>query len=109
MDAKIKKMQEMIYKDLEELKNEQTEMNKKITETKNTLEGINSRITETEEQISDQEDRRVEFTAVKQNKDKRMKEMKTAFETSGTTLHAPTFTFMGPRRKKERERTQENI
>ena len=37
MEAKIEKMQEMLTKDLEELKNKQTEMN-------NTLEGINSRI-----------------------------------------------------------------
>ena len=48
-------------------------MNKKITEMKNTLEGIKSRTTEWEEQISDLEDRMVEFTAVEQNKEKRMK------------------------------------
>ena len=41
MEAKIEKMQEMLTKDLEELKNKQTEMN-------NTLAGINSRITESE-------------------------------------------------------------
>ena len=41
MQAKIEKMQEMFTKDLEELKNKQTEMN-------NTLEGIHSRITEAE-------------------------------------------------------------
>ena len=40
----MEKMQEMFTKDLEELKNKETEMN-------NTLEGINSRITEAEEQI----------------------------------------------------------
>ena len=45
MEAKIEKMQEMINKDLEELKNKQTEMNNTITETKTTLEGINNRIT----------------------------------------------------------------
>ena len=38
MEAKIEKIQEMFTKDLEELKNKQTEM-------KNTLEGTNSRIT----------------------------------------------------------------
>ena len=38
MEVKIEQMQEMFTKDLEELKNKQTEMN-------NTLEGINSRIT----------------------------------------------------------------
>ena len=45
-----------------------------ITEMKNfTLEGINSRITEAEEQINDLKNRMVEFTAMEQNKEKRMK------------------------------------
>ena len=45
-------------------------MNSTITEMKNTLEGTNSRVTEAEEWISDLEDRMVEFTAAKQNKEK---------------------------------------
>ena len=57
----------MFNKDLEELKNKQTEMNNTMTEMKTTLEGINSRITEAE-RISDLEDRMVEFTAAEQNK-----------------------------------------
>ena len=56
----MEKMQEMFTKDLEEIKNKQTEMN-------NILEGINSRITEAEEWISDLEDRMVEITATEQN------------------------------------------
>ena len=48
-------------------------MNNTITEMKNTLERIKSRITEAEERISDLEDRMVEFTAVEQKKEKRMK------------------------------------
>ena len=40
MEAKIEKMQEMFNKDLEELKNKQTQMNNKITEMKTTLEGF---------------------------------------------------------------------
>ena len=48
-------------------------MNNTITEMKTTLEGINSRITEAEEQISDLEDRMVEFTAAEQTKEKRIK------------------------------------
>ena len=56
MEAKIEKIQEMFAKDLQELKNKETEMN-------NTLEGIHSRITEAEEWINDLEDRRVENTA----------------------------------------------
>ena len=50
------KVQEMFTKDLEKLKNKETEMN-------NTLERINSRIIEAEEQINDLEDRMVEITA----------------------------------------------
>ena len=48
MEAKIEKMQEMCNKDLEELKNKQTEMNNTINKMKNTLEGTNRRITEAE-------------------------------------------------------------
>ena len=40
---------------------------------KNTLEGINSRITEAEERISYLEGKMVGFTAMEQNRDKRMK------------------------------------
>jgi len=50
IEAKIEKMQEMFTKDLEELKNKETERN-------NTLEGIRSRITEAEEWINDWENR----------------------------------------------------
>ena len=78
MEAKIEKIQEMFNKALEELKNKhlelknkKTEMNNTITEMKNTLEGINSRITEAEEWINDLEDRMMEFTAMKQNKEKK--------------------------------------
>ena len=78
MEVKNGKMQETFNKDLEELKNKQTEMNNTITEMKNTLEGINNRITEAKERISDLEDRMVEFTATEQNKEKGMKRKKTA-------------------------------
>ena len=47
LENRMKKMQELINKDLEELKNKHT--NNTITEIKNTLEGINSRISEAEE------------------------------------------------------------
>ena len=42
LGKRMEKMQEMLTKDLEELKNKQTEMN-------NTLEGINNRITQAED------------------------------------------------------------
>ena len=62
MTVKIEKMQEMFAKDLEEVKNKQTE--------NNTLEGINSRITEAEEQINDLEDRMVAITATQRSIEK---------------------------------------
>ena len=61
-----------ITKDIEEIKNKQTEMNNTITEIKNILEGTN-RITEAEGWISEIENRMVEITAEEQNKRKRMK------------------------------------
>ena len=48
LENRMEKAQEPILKDLEELKNKQTEINTN-TEIKNTLEGINSRISEAEE------------------------------------------------------------
>ena len=66
IEAKTEKMQEMFTKDLQELKNKQTELN-------STLEGINSRITEAEEWINDLEDRMVEITDTEQNIEKRTK------------------------------------
>ena len=47
----------------------------------------------TEEQITDLENKIVEITATEQNKEIRMKRMRTITETSGTTLNTPTFKF----------------
>ena len=49
LENKMEKMQELLNKDLEELKNKFTETNNTITDIKNTLEGISSRISEAEE------------------------------------------------------------
>ena len=52
-------------------------MNNTVNDIKNSLEGIYSRITEAEERISDLEDKIVEITTTEQNKEKRMKRMRT--------------------------------
>ena len=67
---RMEKIQEMINKDLEELKSKQTMMNNTTNKIKNSLEGINSRITEAEEQISDLEGKIVEITTAEQKKQK---------------------------------------
>ena len=61
---RMEKMQEMFTKDLEELKNKETEMN-------NTLAAVNNRITEPEEWISNLEDGMVAMTATKQKIEKK--------------------------------------
>ena len=92
MEARIEKIQEIFNKDLEELKNKQTEMNNTITEMKNTLEGINNRIIVAEEWISELEHKMMEIFAEEWNKEKKNeKELKTISETSRTTLNVPTF------------------
>ena len=49
LENKMVKTQELMNKDLEELKNKHAETNNTITEIKNILEGINNRISEAEE------------------------------------------------------------
>ena len=73
----------MFNKELEELKNKQTEMNNTIIEMKNTLEGIHSRIKVAKERISELEDRVVEITAMEEDKEKRMK---SNYSVSGALL-----------------------
>ena len=64
LENKMVKMQELINKDLEELKNRHTETNNIITEIENTLERINSSISEAE-WISELEGKMMEITSEK--------------------------------------------
>ena len=109
MEAKIEKMQVMFNKDLEELKNKQTEINNTITERKNTLEGINSRITEVEEQINDLEDRIVEFTATEQIKEKRMKRNEDSLRDLWDNIKHNNIRIIGVPEGEEREKGPEKI
>ena len=102
-------MQEMFNKDLEELKNKQTEMNNTITEVKTTLEGINSRITEAEEWISNLEDRMVEFTAAEQNKEKRMKRNEDNLRDLWDNIKRRNIRIVGVPEGEEREKGPKKI
>ena len=97
-------MQELFNKDLEELKNKQTEMNNAITEMKSTLEGIHSGITEAEEQISDLEDRMVEFTTTEQNKEKRMKRNEDSLRDLWDNIKHNNIRIIGASEGEEREK-----
>ena len=109
MEAKIEKMQEMSNKDLEELKNKQTEMNNTITEMKTTLEGLSSRITEAEERISDLEYRMVEFTAAEQNKEKRTKTNEDSLRDLWDNIKRNNIRIIGVPEGEERQKGPEKI
>ena len=88
LETRIEKMQEMFNKHRRN-KKEPSIMNNSITEIKNTLEGSNSRITEAEYSISEVEDGMAEINEAERKKE--LKEIRTASDTSGTVLNAPTF------------------
>ena len=103
-------MQEMKFnKDLEELKNKQTEMSNTIIEMKNTLEGINSRITKAEERISDLKDRMVEFAAMEENKEKRMTRNEDSLRDLWDNIKCTNIRLTGVPEGEKREKGPEKI
>ena len=84
-------------------------MTNTITEMKTTLEGIKSRITETEERISDLEDRMVEFTAVEQNKEKRMKRKEDSLRDLWDNIKRNNIRIIGVPEGEERDKGPEKI
>ena len=84
-------------------------MNNTITETKNTLERINSRIVEAEERISDPEDRMLEFTAMEQNKEKRMKRNEDSLRDLWDNIKCNNTCIIGVPEGEEREKGPEKI
>ena len=84
-------------------------MNNTITEMKNTLEAINRRITEAEEWISDLEDRMVEFTAVEQNKEKRIKRNEDSLRDLWDNIKCNNIPIIGVPEGEEREKGPEKI
>ena len=97
LGKRMEKMKEMLTKDLDELKNKQTEMN-------NTLQGINNRITEAEEQMSDLKDRTVEIIVAEQKTEKRMKGNEDCLRDLWDNIKTLTFALKGCQKEK-RERT----
>ena len=92
-------IQEKLTKDLEELKNKQTEVS-------NTLDRIKHRITEAEEWVSDLENRMVEINAAKWNTGKRMKRNEVSLRELWDNIKCTNMCITGvPRRREEREKT----
>ena len=76
---------------------------------KNTLEEINSRITEAEERISDLEDRKAEFTAVEQNKEKRMKRNEDSLKDFWDNIKCDKICIIGVLEEEEKEKGPKKI
>ena len=108
MEAQIEKIQEMFNKDLEELKNKQTEMNN-ASEMKNTLEGNNNRITEAEERISELEDKMVEITAKEQNKERRMQRIEDNLRDRWDNTKGTNIRIIGVPEEEEKKKGSEKI
>ena len=106
---RMEKMQEMFNKELEELKNKQTMMNNTINKIKNSLEGINSRITGAEEQTSDLEDRMVEITTTKKNKEKRRKRIEDSLRDLWDNIKCTNIQNIGVREEEEKKKGTEKI
>ena len=105
----MEKMQELIQKELEELKNKHTETNNRITESKNTLEGINSRISEAEEWISKLKDKMVEITSEEQNKVKRMKRTEDSLRDLWDNVKCTNTWIIGVPEEEEKKKGYEKI
>ena len=105
----MKRMQESINKDLEELKNKHTETKNTITEIKNTLEGINSRISEAEEWISELEDKMVEKTSEEQNKVKRMRRAEDSLRDLWDNIKHTNIQIIGVPEEEEKKKGYEKI
>ena len=69
LEAKIDKLQEILSKEIQDLRIKQTEMQNAITEIKNSLEATSGRIQEAEERIS----RLMKITDVEQKREKILK------------------------------------
>ena len=99
----------MFNKDLEELKNKQTEMNNTITEIKNTLKAISNRITEVEEGISELQDKMVEITAEEQNKEKRMKRIEDNLRDLWNNTKCTNIRIIGVTEEEEKKKGSEKV
>ena len=104
LGKRMEKIQETFNKDLEEIKSKQTMMNNTTNEIKNSLEGINRGITEAEKQISDLQDKIVEITTTKQNKEKRMKRIEDSLRDFWDHIKCTNIQIIGCQKKKRKRK-----
>ena len=109
LETRIKKMQAMFDKDLEEIKKSQYIMNNAINEIKNTLEATNSRITEAEDRISEVEDRMVEINKSERKKEKRIKRNEDNFRDLWDNVKCSNIRIIGVPEEEDKKKDHEKI
>ena len=109
LETRIEKMQEMLNKDLEEIKKSQSIMNNEITEMKNILEGTRSWVTEAEDRISEVEDRMVEINEAERKKKKRIKRNEDNFRDLWDNVKCPNIRIIGVPEEKDKKKGHEKI
>ena len=109
LETRIEKMQEMINKDLEEIKKSQSIMNNPITEIKNILEGTNSRITKAEDRISEVEDRMVEKIEAERKKEKIIKRNEDNLRDLWDNVKCPNIRIIGVPEEEDKKKGHEKI
>ena len=109
LETRIEKMQEMFYKNLEEIKKGQSIMNNAINEIKNTLEGTSSRITEAEDRISEVEDRMVEINEAERKKEKRIKRNEDNLRDLWDNVERPNIQIIGVPEEEDKKKGHEKI
>ena len=109
LENRMEIIQETFNKDIEELKSKQTMMNNTINEIKNSLEGINNRITKAEEWISNLEDKIVEITTEKQNKEKRKKRIEDSLRDLWDNIKCTNTRIIGVPEEEEKKKGSEKI
>ena len=107
LETRTEKMQEMLDKDIEEIKKCQSIMNNAIAEIKSTLEGTNSRITEAENRISEVEDRMVEIN--EEEREKRIKRNEDNLRDVWNNVKHPNIPIIGVPEEESKKKGHEKI
>ena len=84
-------------------------MKNTIIEMKNTPEGINNRITQAEEWISDLQDKIVETTTARQNKEKKVKRIEDSLRDLWDNIKHTNIRIIGVPEEEEKKKGTEKI
>ena len=102
-------LQEILRKEIQDIKLMQEEMQNTMTEIKNSSEAANSRLEEAEERISKVKDRLVEITEAEQKREGRLKRNEDSLKELWDNVKHTNICIIGVPEGEEREKGTENI